>query len=80
MCGEHYELFSGHKMNNVLSLQLTDQSGEKKKKSFGVDTQQPPLPTANVTRLLQEKEDFSLLLSLRLLSELFPKAMIKCSL
>lgn len=71
--GEHYELFTGYEMTEQSAESAAHRSQQGEQNSFGVDTQQLPFPTVNVTQLLQE-EYFSLLHSLRFLSELCPKA------
>lgn len=72
--GEHYELFTGHEMTEQSAESAAHRSQQGEENVFGVDTQQPPLPTANVTQPLQGKEDFSPPHSLQVLSELCPKA------
>ena len=49
---KYYELFTGHKMTEQSAECAAHRSQQGEKNSFGVDVQ-PPLPTANVTQLLQ---------------------------
>lgn len=58
--GVHYELFTSHEMTQQPAESAAHTSQRGQKNPFGVEAQQPPLPTANVTQLQQGKEYFSL--------------------